>query len=206
MNPRDLIQEEIARLSDQQVKELYELVRELARAKQTGQKPGFMSRLRRIQIEAPEDFSENLDLYTLERRVPTRIFVDTLFVIAVINQRDHYHSQAVELSEGMEGAPLLVTDAVLLEIGNALARNFKREAVAVIDDFLQSKEVEIVHLTPELFDKAFMLYATHADKAWGLVGCISFVVMREAGATEALTFDRHFSQAGFRCLMREEQV
>ena len=40
-------------------------------------------------------------------------------------------------------------------------------------------------------------------KAWGLVDCISFIVMREAGVNQALTFDQHFVQAGFQALMRE---
>jgi hypothetical protein len=36
-----------------------------------------------------------------------------------------------------------------------------------------------------------------------MVDCISFVVMRQAGITSALTFDRHFEQAGFHPLMRD---
>jgi uncharacterized protein len=55
--------------------------------------------------------------------VPNRIFIDTLFVIALINRRDQYHQQALDLSEQFERYPLLVTDAILLEIGNALARS-----------------------------------------------------------------------------------
>lgn len=56
----------------------------------------------------------------------SRIFIDTLFVIALINRRDQYHKQASELADKFEGDPLLVTDAVLLEIGNALARSHKQ--------------------------------------------------------------------------------
>jgi len=63
--------------------------------------------------------------------------------------------------------------------------------------------VEVVRLTPALFEEAFALYKTYRDKEWGLVDCISFVVMRQAGVEEALTFDQHFVQAGFRALMRE---
>jgi len=63
--------------------------------------------------------------------VPTRIFVDTLFVVALVNQRDQYHQQAVELADRLAGQPLLTTDAVLLEIGNALARGYKAEATAM---------------------------------------------------------------------------
>ncbi|MBW4688484.1 MAG: PIN domain-containing protein [Komarekiella atlantica HA4396-MV6] len=131
-----------------------------------------------------------------------QLFVDTLFVVALINQRDQYHQQASKLADKFEGYPLLTTDVVLLEIGNTLARSNKCEAVDIIEQFLTSDEVEIVQLNPDLFNQAFNLYKTHQDKAWGLVDCISFVVMKQAGVTQALTFDQHFIQAGFQALMR----
>ena len=89
----------------------------------------------------------------------------------------------------------------MLEIGNSLARSHKSEAIEIFEEFFISSEVEIVRLDETLFDKAFELYKSHADKTWGLVDCISFVVMREYGITDALTSDKHFVQAGFRALM-----
>ena len=131
------------------------------------------------------------------------IFVDTLFVVALVNERDQYHQRAIEASARYEGSPMLVTDAVLLEIGNGLARNFKRAAIEILEKFIASDDVEIVHLTPRLFEQAFTLYKTHQDKAWGLLDCISFIVMREAGIGQALTHDRHFQQAGFQALISD---
>lgn len=128
--------------------------------------------------------------------------MDTLFVIALINQRDAYHAPAAQWADDIEGQALVITDAVLLEIGNALARGFKAEAVAVIDSFLNSPEVEVVSLTPQLFEQAYALYKTYQDKEWGMVDCISFTVMRQLDMHEALTFDQHYIQAGFRALMR----
>ncbi len=40
------------------------------------------------------------------------------------------------------------------------------------------------------------------DEEWGLTDCISFVVMRAWGLTEALTADKHFEQAGHVVLLR----
>lgn len=96
-----------------------------------------------------------------------KIFVDTLFIVALINQRDQYHQRAVELASLYENRELLVTDAVRLEIGNALARNFRREAVEIIKGFLASEEMEIVRLDGELFAQAFDLFRTCRDKDWG---------------------------------------
>jgi predicted nucleic acid-binding protein len=126
-----------------------------------------------------------------------------LFVVALINPKDQYHERASMLAEEYDGYPLLTTDGVLLEVGNALARNFKNQAIEVINGFRISKEAEIIRLDAVLFDKAYQLYRQFKDKAWGLVDCISFVTMREANVEKALTFDQHFVQAGFVALMRD---
>ena len=95
----------------------------------------------------------------------------------------------------------MVTDAVLLEIGNSLSRSHKSRAIEIFEEFFVSEEVEIVRLDEMLFNKAFELYKSHADKSWGLVDCVSFVVMKENNITDALTCDKHYVQAGFRALM-----
>ncbi len=106
-------------------------------------------------------------------------FVDTSFVIALVNRSDQYHSQAVELASRFDKRSLVITDAVILEIGNALARNFKKESIQIIEHFFTSDEIHIVNLNPDLFRRAFDLYRSHFDKAWGLIDCISFIVMRD---------------------------
>ena len=128
-------------------------------------------------------------------------FVDTSFVIAVVNHRDQYHEDAVKLANLYDGQPLVTTEAVVLEIGNALARNYKAEAVATIEDFLESDEVTGVRMSTELFARSFDLYKRYIDKSWGLIDCVSFVVMQERGITDALTADGDFEQAGFSPLL-----
>ena len=130
------------------------------------------------------------------------VFVDTSFVVALANERDEHHARASELANLFDGSPLVTTDAVLLEVGNALARRFKQQAVEIIENFLSSDEAELVRLDAGLFGRAFELYRVHQDKTWGMVDCISFVVMRERGIVDALTTDKDFRQAGFTALMR----
>ena len=129
-----------------------------------------------------------------------KILVDTSFIIALVNERDQYHQPAIESADQYDGQSLVVTDGVLLEVANALARGYKVEAIQIIEDLLSAEDVEVVHITINLFNKAFELYKTHQDKTWGLVDCVSFVVMRDQGINTALTFDRHFIQAGFQVL------
>ncbi|HYJ88470.1 MAG TPA: PIN domain-containing protein [Pyrinomonadaceae bacterium] len=130
------------------------------------------------------------------------VFVDTSFVVALVNKNDQYHSLAVDLAKRFMGQPVVTTDAILLEIGNALSRNFKRESVEVLEHFLTSNEATVVHLHPLLFRKAFDLYKSHSDKVWGLIDCVSFVVMKELAINNALSADRHFEQARFRILIK----
>lgn len=92
---------------------------------------------------------------------------------------------------------LITTDAVLLEIGNALAKEFRKEAARVILVLRSSKRVEVIETDRTLFEKGIAVYEKYADKTWGLVDCLSFVVMWEAGLTDVLTFDGDFTQAGF---------
>lgn len=127
--------------------------------------------------------------------------VDTSFVVALVNKNDQHHNQAIELASRFDKRPLVTTDAILLEVGNALARSFKTESIQIIEYLIAADEIQIIHLSADLFRRAFELYRSHSDKAWGLVDCISFVVMRELNVTEALTADRHFEQAGLTALI-----
>lgn len=131
------------------------------------------------------------------------IFADTAYILALGNTEDQHHQEAIELSRQIQGRQLLTTDAVLLEVGNALARSRKQEAIAIIEQMVTADDVEIVRFTPQLFDRASALYKTHQDKSWGLVDCISFVVLGDRDINEVLTTDRHFTQAGFQILMQE---
>ena len=131
----------------------------------------------------------------------TRTLIDTSYIVAVVSDRDENHERANRLVDEYDQKLLLVTDAVLLEIGNALSKNFKPEAVEIIENAFSSERIEVVRVNETLFDEGFELYKSHSDKTWGLVDCISFVVMRENNVTDALTSDKHFVQAGFRALM-----
>lgn len=124
----------------------------------------------------------------------------TGFILALINEKDQYHQEALKLADKFEGTLWLITEAILLEIGNALVKKYKSQAVEFIEKSLASDEVEVVRITPDLFARSLIFYKKYQDKEWGLIDCISFVVMLEKGVTQALTFDNHFSQAGFQIL------
>ena len=58
-------------------------------------------------------------------------------------------------------------------------------------------------LSEALLQQGLALYRARPDKDWGLTDCVSFVLMKQEGITEALTADVHFRQAGFTALLLE---
>ena len=133
------------------------------------------------------------------------LFLDTAYAVALAISADQYHERALALAASFKQERLRVvtTRAVLVEIGNALAQpSYRALSVTYLQSLERDPAVEVVPLTEELYQQAFTLYQMRTDKAWGLVDCISFVVMRERGITDALTADRHFEQAGFSAMLR----
>ena len=132
------------------------------------------------------------------------VFLDASYAIALASRTDQHHTRALELAAWIEAtqAPLVTSRAVVLEIGNALAKQrYRSAAIALLEAIEKDTRIEIVPLSEELFIRAATLYARYTDKEWGLTDCVSFVLMRERKIEEALTADTDFHQAGFRALL-----
>jgi hypothetical protein len=139
--------------------------------------------------------------------LPRNVFLDTAFPLALANPKDLLHERAIHLADQLEAARthILTTRAVLLEIGNSLAKvHYRVVGVQLLTSLETDPNVEIVPLTDDLFNRAFQLYAQRPDKEWGLTDCVSFVIMQDRGVTVALTPDKHFQQAGYQALLRDD--
>lgn len=131
-----------------------------------------------------------------------RLFLDTAFVQALLNRRDQYHAQARILLPRLRNArEIWVTEAVLVELGNALSSLDRSAAVQFIEECYKTANIHVVSVDTQLLKRALRLYQNRPDKGWGLTDCISFVVMREHDLRAAMTTDDHFRQAGFQVLM-----
>jgi len=130
------------------------------------------------------------------------IFIDTSYFLALVNSRDKYH-RAAKTVAGQVKPPFMTSDAVLFELGNALAKPPHRTlGIRAIQQIRADAGIEIVHVDPDLFAQTIAFYQSRPDKAWGLTDCSSFVIMQQHGLREALTADKHFEQAGFKRLLR----
>ena len=133
------------------------------------------------------------------------VFADAVYWIALFNPRDQLHTQALTISNTLQGRPIITSQMVLTEFLNhyaALGQPFRQRAVQVVRSLQDDPDVEIVPQTEAQFTAALTLYAQRPDKEWGLTDCASFLIMQEQGITEALAHDDHFYQAGFIPLLR----
>lgn len=134
----------------------------------------------------------------------SRLLLDTVFIQALLNRRDQYHAQAKAfLPQVRVALEVWVTEAVLIEVGNALSAVNRTAAVQFIEQCYHTPNLRVVTVDPLLLTSALQLYHERPDKTWGLTDCISFVVVQEQGLTDAVTADEHFVQAGYRALLRE---
>jgi uncharacterized protein len=133
----------------------------------------------------------------------TAVFIDTSFLLAASTSSDIHHVAASKYRDIPGRA--ITTEFVLLEFCDALVSPFHRRLAGnVVQSIRANPRIDIVECSPALWSEGFELFTSRADKFWGLTDCISFAVMQRFGITDALTSDRHFEQAGFKALLREQ--
>ncbi len=135
-----------------------------------------------------------------------KIFVDTSYILALFNVSDEFHIKAKILKNLTTQTNLLITtEVILLEIGNALSKqNLRQRCSAFIKGFYETENIKVVPVTTALIKEGLEFFDKRHDKEWGLVDCISFIVMKRYGVKHALAADDHFAQAGFKALLLEE--
>jgi predicted nucleic acid-binding protein len=133
-----------------------------------------------------------------------RIFLDTLYWIAITHRKDQWHLAAVSASRTLVGCQLVTTEEVLTEVLNALSeagRVLRQEAVQLVRDLHSDPAVMIYPQSHQTFLAGLALYEACPDKGYSLTDSISMEIMRQEGITEILTHDSHFAQEGFTILL-----
>lgn len=132
--------------------------------------------------------------------------LDTSYILALENRKDRHHERAKALDRELlrQDALSLLHWGILLEIADGYARLDRRaKGLQPLEKFATERRYVVGPITEALFEQALDLYRARPDKEWGLTDCVSFVLMKQEGVTEALTADVHFRQAGFMALLLE---
>ena len=128
------------------------------------------------------------------------VLLDTGYLLALEIGDDQNHAAALKHWRALRTdlPALVVTSFVFDEVVTFLnSRGRHRKAVELGGRLLSSPSVQFVHVEEDLFQEGWRYFARHTDKRYSLTDCISFVLMNRLGISRALTFDKHFAQAGF---------
>lgn len=128
------------------------------------------------------------------------IFADAFYWIALLNQRDDWHQQAVAITSALNKVTLVTTDEVLAEVLNFLSTygiQMRCRTVRLIKDIIANPNIQVIPQTRNSFTQGLKLYENRLDKEYSLTDCVSMQLMWELGITEVLTHDKHFTQEGF---------
>jgi predicted nucleic acid-binding protein len=130
------------------------------------------------------------------------VFADTFYFLALLDSREESHEEATRFSSDPQ-IQLITTEWVMAEFGDAYSDPKDRaDFVALYRLLAAHPRVRIVPADTQLFQKGVDFFAQRPDKDWSLTDCLSFIVMKQEGLTDALTGDRHFEQAGFVALLK----
>lgn len=128
------------------------------------------------------------------------LLVDTAGWVACADAADPDHDRCrAARDKALEaGHTLVTTDFVADETLTLLRLRLGLDAAETwwqqID---RSPRLKWERIDGDRFEKACALFFRYRDKDFSFTDCTSFIVMREARLTHALTTDRHFRQMGF---------
>lgn len=132
------------------------------------------------------------------------IFVDTHYLVAIINRLDQWHSPAINIVNKLGNTKLIVTESVFIETLNYFAEfrsEVKLHAANSVEGFAINPDVEVIEQNKNLLANGIMLYKSRLDKGYSLTDCISMNTCRNLHIKEILTHDRHFEQEDFKILL-----
>ena len=130
------------------------------------------------------------------------VFLDTAGWFAALSPRDQDHHPAARAYRALideAQRPCITTNLVVAEMHALLARRLgAATAVRFLDQLHADATHEVVWATRDVERHAVDRWLRpFADHAFSLTDAVSFEVMRQRGIREALTFDNHFTVAGF---------
>jgi predicted nucleic acid-binding protein len=133
-----------------------------------------------------------------------RVFADTYYWIALLNDRDQGQAAARTATQALQGIPLVTTEEVLTEVLAFFCeegRYLRQLASDTVRGLLSNPLVHVEPQSHRSFLAGLGLYEARQDKEYSLTDCVSMNLMRQEGISEVLTNDDHFAQEGFTKLL-----
>lgn len=132
--------------------------------------------------------------------VSNKVFVDTSWFKAFINEKDEfYHTAFIQMEKFIQGNYLLVTTNFIVDESLTLIRiRCGLETAMKFKDLLYEMAgiLKIVRVTPKDEEDSWKWFPKNWSKL-SFTDCTSFAVMKRLDLKDVATFDNHFARAGF---------
>lgn len=132
-----------------------------------------------------------------------RIFFDTSAYIALTDQSDQFHRQAVELAHALVQSrlPRVTLNYVLAETYTRTLWKLGHSAALRLGDSIQrdatAGRLSVIQADATLDKNAWGLFRRYHDQRFSYVDCTCFAWLQQAGQVEVFAFDQHFFKMGF---------
>lgn len=134
-----------------------------------------------------------------------KIFADSSFLIALYDSGDQYFQKAHFLLNSIKKdmPQVIISDYVYDETLTFLLTTHRYygfiRTQAFDRDVMGKKFCDVIFIDSSLFYKAREIFNRYnKDKIWSFTDCTSFALMEDYGIRQALSFDKNFSQRGFK--------
>ena len=131
------------------------------------------------------------------------LLVDSGYWIALESLDDQNHLAALNYWQRLKAdMPMLLSTTYIFDevVTFFNSRQNHAKAVEIGNILLSSSFVEMIEVDSQLFEEGWRYFERHKDKHYSFTDCVSFGVMNDRMLETALSFDRHFKQAGFKTL------
>jgi predicted nucleic acid-binding protein len=135
--------------------------------------------------------------------VAASLFLDAAGWFAALSPREGGHDIARETyADAIRRGELLVTTPLVAAETHTLILRWRgpRGGTLFLETVFETGAHLVVSLDDQLIEAAMRWIRRFADKPLSLADAVSFEVMRRERITRALTFDRHFADAGYEIL------
>lgn len=131
---------------------------------------------------------------------PECIFVDTGAWVALVDEDDSHHKEAVSIfpsllktCKGLITSNLVVTESyflILKGLGHSAAMNF-------LEGTGSSPRIVRIYSTSDIEVEAEKILRKYQDQDFSYTDAVSFAIMKMHGIKTSFSFDKHFKTMGF---------
>ncbi|MDR0911439.1 MAG: PIN domain-containing protein [Methanobrevibacter sp.] len=118
------------------------------------------------------------------------IFVDSTFLIGLVNKKDQWHKDSKRLAPMVKKSERWISNIVMIETLNGLSKLLDGKQVEIVYNSLNN-DYNFYMVDKNIQDKAIQLCKKYNNNV-GYADTTHMVIMEELGINEIVSFDTHF--------------